>query len=87
MSDATTTPAPVPPAPSKRDAVLSVLSSKTIWLALLTGVAAPLARALGAPESLASDEMIGALATVAALIVATRATTTKPLTQRLDPPK
>lgn len=68
-------------------AIASVLTSRTLWLAVLTAVLPPLLRACGVvPEAVLSDEAVGALATVGALIAAARLTTTAPVHRRRHTP-
>lgn len=63
-------------------AIVSVLTSRTLWLAVLTAGLPPVLRALGVAPEVLTDELLGILATVGALIAAARLTTTAPVHRR-----
>jgi hypothetical protein len=62
--------------------MISVLTSKTLWLGILTAIVPPIISACGGPAALGSTEVLGAFATVGALIIGARLSTDAPVTRR-----
>ena len=71
--------------PSTRAALSSVLTSRTLWLALLTAGLPPLLRACRVAPAVLTDELLGILAGLGVAIAAARLTTTAPVTRRGRP--
>lgn len=71
-------------------ALRSILTSRTLWLAILTAGLPPVLRALGVAPEVLTDELLGILAGLGVAIAAARMTTTAPVHRRLrrapDPP-